>query len=166
MTTARFLAHLIVAVAGSVFAASANANVNPVSGVPLVAALKDAHSLAASRPDLKVVRVEGNSMLPFFGSGAVLVVKELPAAKLREGMVVVYKNRFDETVAHRLTVARTTGWTAAGYNNRDADSTLVTADNLIGVVYATFHSDAKPVDPVLIAAVSESTTVALAAPAR
>ncbi len=166
MKTARSLTRLLLALAGLAIGGEAFAAGNPVSGVSLVAALTDARELAATRADLKVLRVEGNSMLPFFGPGAVLVVKTLPAEKLRAGMVVVYTNRFNETVAHRLITSTEAGWTAGGYNNRDADSTPVTAKNLIGVVYATFHSDALPVNPVMLASATIATPVALAASAR
>lgn len=165
MKTARTLTRLLLAIAGLALAGEAVAAVNPVSGVSLTAALRDANELAANRADLKVLRVEGASMLPFFGSGAVLVVKRLPAEKLRAGMVVVYINRFNETVAHRLVAPTAAGWTAAGYNNRDADSTPVTAENLVGVVYATFHSNALPAEP-MVASLADATPVALAAPAR
>lgn len=167
MKTARFLARLLLVMAGLTVGGEALAAGNPVSGVSLVVALKDAHELAASRSDLKVLRVEGTSMLPFFGPGAVLVVKSLSSEKLRAGMVVVYTNRFNETVAHRLVTPTAAGWTASGYNNHNTDSTPVTANNLVGVVYATFHSDAVPaVDSVMLAAVNVSTPVALAASAR
>ncbi len=165
MKTARSLARILLALAGLAFAGEAAATINPVSGVSVTAALKDAHALAASRADLQVLRVEGVSMLPFFGSGAVLVVKTLAAEKLRAGMVVVYTNRFNETVAHRLVEATASGWTASGYNNTEVDSTPVTAGNLVGVVYATFHSDARPVDAKDLAAVTTA-PVALAASAR
>jgi signal peptidase I len=141
------------------------AAVNPVTGVSMTVALKDAHALAANRSDLKVLRVEGSSMLPFFGSGAVLVVKSLPAEKLRAGMLVVYTNRFNETVAHRLVANTSAGWTAAGYNNTETDSTPVTGANLLGVVYATFHSNGAG-DPVMLASMNTTTPVALAASAR
>ncbi|HEY9250661.1 MAG TPA: S24/S26 family peptidase [Rariglobus sp.] len=166
MKTARSLARLLLALAGLVIGGEAMAAGNPVSGVSLVAALKDANALAANRADLKVLRVEGASMLPFFGPGAVLVVKKLAAEKLREGMVVVYTNRFNETVAHRLVGSTASGWTAGGYNNSEADSTPVSSANLVGVVYATFHSDALPADPVMLAAAGAGVPFALAAPAR
>ncbi|MFA6961758.1 MAG: signal peptidase I [Opitutaceae bacterium] len=166
MKTARPLTLLLLALAGVAITGEVAAAGNPVTTVSMVTALKDAHSLAANRSDMKVVRVEGNSMLPFFGPGAVLVVKNLPAAKLRSGMVVVYTNRFNETIAHRLVNATTAGWTVAGYNNDNADSTPVTSENLIGVVYATFHSDALPANPIMMAAVDSGSTVALAASAR
>lgn len=165
MKTARSITRLLLALAGLALVNGAMAASNPVTGVSMITALKDAHELAASRADLKVLRVEGVSMLPYFGDGSVLVVKTLPAEKLRAGMVVVYKNRFNETVAHRLVASTAAGWTAAGYNNRETDSTPVTSANLVGVVYATFHSNAVS-GPMMVAAVDNGTPVALAAPAR
>lgn len=164
MKTARTFTRLLLAIAGMFLAGAADAAENPVSNLPLSAALNDARLLTAGRSDLKVLRVEGNSMLPFFGSGSVLIVKSLPVAKLRAGMVVVYTNRFNETVAHRLVSSTSDGWVAAGYNNAESDSTPVNAGNLVGVIYATFHTDARPMDAV--AAVAAGTPVALAAPAR
>src|SRR3954464_2594803 len=135
MKTARSLTRLLLAIAGLACVGNAAlAASNPVSGVSVVTALNDARALTANRTDLKVLRVEGNSMLPFFGPGAVLVVKTIPAEKLREGMVVVYTNRFSETVAHRLVALTGAGWTASGYNNNANDTTPVTANNLVGVV--------------------------------
>lgn len=166
MKTARII-RLLLALAGLAFVGEMMAaNVNPTSGVSLATALNDAHALAANRADLKVLRVEGDSMLPFFGSGAVVVVKDLAPEKLRAGMVVVYKNRFNETVAHRLVSGGANGWIAAGYNNREADSTPVTAENLVGVVYATFHSNARPANGGDLVSIAKATPVALAAPAR
>jgi signal peptidase I len=165
MKAALTLTRILLALAGLALAGNVMAAVNPVTGVSMTVALKDAHSLAANRTDLKVLRVQGNSMLPFFGSGAVLVVKSLPAEKLRAGMLVVYTNRFNETVAHRLVANTSAGWTAAGYNNTETDSTPVTGANLVGVVYATFHSNGAT-DPVMMASVNTATPVALAASAR
>ncbi|CAM2848542.1 signal peptidase I [Rariglobus hedericola] len=168
MKTTRTLSRLLLALAGFAFAFAGEANAaNPVSGVSLITALKDAHSLAANRSDLKVLRVEGTSMLPYFGTGAVLVVKTLAAEKLRSGMVVVYTNRFNEIIAHRLVSVTANGWTAAGYNNSSDDTTPVTSENLIGVVYATFHSDAQASAPLVAStSVEAGTLVAMAGPAR
>jgi signal peptidase I len=166
MKTARTLTRILLAMAGLAFCGELVASENPVSHLSLAATLRDAHALAANRTDLKVLRVEGHSMLPFFGPGAVLIVKTIPAEKLRTGMVVVYTNRFNETVAHRLVASTANGWTAAGYNNTEADSTPVNASNLVGVIYATFHSDARPMDSLALDSVSSGTAVALAASAR
>ena len=166
MKKAHLLPSLLLAFSSLVFTGEVGAFNNPVSGVSLSTALRDAHALAANRPDLTVLRVEGDSMLPYFGPGAVLVVKQLPAEKLRAGMVAVYTNRFNETVAHGLIEETAAGWTAGGHNNPTTDTTPVTARNLVGVVYATFHSNASPSTPELLSALTTGTPVALAAAAR
>ena len=166
MRKAHTLAGLVFTFSAFIYSGEAAGFRNPVTGVSLDTALRDAHSLVAKRPDLSVLRVEGDSMLPFFGPGAVLVVKHMSAEKLRAGMVAVYTNRFNETVAHGLIEVTPSGWTAGGFNNSTADSTPVTAKNLVGVVYATFHSDASPTAPHLLSALTTATPVALAAPAR
>lgn len=130
----------------------------PVANVAMKNAVADAQSLASLHAQAQVMKVSGASMHPYFGDGAVIVVKPIQEAKLRNGMVVVYKNRFGETVAHRLVNRVESGWVAKGYNNQEADSTVVNADNLIGVVYATFHTANDGADSKL--------TVALAAPAK
>ena len=165
MKTAHLIIRLILAVAGLCFAAGAMAAENPRTGVSLSVALHDANQLAAQNPALRVLRVEGDSMLPFFGSGAVLVVKPMPASSLHVGMVVVYTNRFNETVAHRVVARTAAGLEVRGYNNERADSTVVTDANLIGVVYVTLHSNSR-VDAPMLAAVNGGPQVALAASAR
>ena len=138
----------------------------PQTSVSLDRTLTDAYKLAATRADLQVLRIEGRSMLPFFGSGSVVIVKKMDSAKLRTGMVVVYRNRFNETVAHRLVAATNDGWVAQGYNNADVDSTPVTGANLIGVVYATFHSNGQTGSGKQIADLLNRTQVAYAAVAK
>jgi hypothetical protein len=79
--------------------------------------------------------------------------------------VVVYTNRFGETVAHRLVATVEGGWIAQGYNNSAPDSTVVNGSNLQGVVYATFHSSGL-LDSVDLAPMANAIPTALAAPAR
>ncbi|HXC02592.1 MAG TPA: S24/S26 family peptidase [Opitutaceae bacterium] len=138
----------------------------PVSPISLETALADARALAAQHANMTVMRIEGVSMLPYFGEGSVLVVKKINAARLREGMVVVYTNRFGETVAHRLVARVDGGWQVKGWNNDRADTTVVNPGNLLGVVYATFHSSGTDSAPALYATTLNSVQVALAAPAR
>lgn len=139
----------------------------PAAAVALSVAMTDAHRLAAIKGD-KVVRVEGVSMLPYFGDGSVLVVKAAKVDALRAGMVVLYRNRFGETVAHRLEARVADGWTVRGANNLAADTTVVSAANLLGTVYATFYSDPRTREDSLnaVGALAGATEVALAAPAR
>lgn len=162
---AGLVAVLLVGGATSGFADGLNAN--PGSKVSLATALADAHRLAAGKGDT-VVRVSGVSMLPYFGDGSVLVVRATPVEALQPGMVVVYRNRFGETVAHRIESRAGEGWTVRGANNAVADSTLVTSGNLLGTVYVTLYSDPRvDAETIRLAGVlGSSTPVALAAPAR
>lgn len=157
-----FLIALAVFGAGMV---RAEFTARPVTTVSLSTVLADAQRLAEARPGAQVMRIEGKSMLPFFGEGSVVVVKKIDPAKLRAGMVVVYTNRFGETVAHRLVATVAGGWTAQGYNNAAPDSTVVNGSNLQGVVYATFHSNGL-VASVDLVEMLKSVPAAMAAPAR
>jgi signal peptidase I len=145
--------------------ARAEYTTRPLTAVSLSTALADAQKLAETRPGAQVMRIEGKSMLPFFGEGSVVVVKKIDPAKLRPGMVVVYTNRFGETVAHRLVATAVGGWIAQGYNNNQPDSTVVNGTNLLGVVYATFHSSGLA-GSVELADIAKTVPSALAAPAR
>ena len=138
----------------------------PLSSVSFADTLSDAHTVAARHGDMQVLRIAGTSMLPFFGEGSVVIVKKIAAEQLRAGMVVVYQNRFGETVAHRLIAATSEGWTAQGFNNSAVDSTVVNSQNMLGVVYATFHSNGHMNGLPNIASLMSQTPVALAAPAK
>jgi len=146
------------------FCQAATKMVAPVAPVTLRDAMSDAKTLASQHADAKVMKISGTSMHPFFGEGALIVVKPINESKLRAGMVVVYLNRFGETVAHRLVSHQNGSWIAKGYNNSEVDSTPVNASNLVGVVYATFHTTGNSSEN--LASLNSSVAVALAAPAR
>lgn len=155
----------ILAASAAVTALGAAAGERPVSREKYDAAVVDAMAVAAQRPDLSVVRVSGRSMLPFFGEEAVIVMKKVDAARLRVGMIAIYVNRFGEKVAHRVIARVDGGWQVQGYNNDEPDSTVVNNANLLGVVYATFHSAGRPPVTVAAADVAAIQTV-YAAPAK
>lgn len=162
----RSLAAIAVALAGTnVMRAAKTAPISPIS---FETALADAQALAALHPHMTVMRIAGVSMLPYFGSGSLVVVKKISPAHLREGMVVVYRNHFGEIVAHRLVARVEGGWQVRGWNNDRADSTIVNGANLLGVVYATFQSDGVLHDgpKALFASTVSGLQVALAAPAK
>lgn len=156
---------LLAYIAGLAICVSAFAGVAPSSPVSLDGALRDAAKIAARHPGMKVMRVEGASMLPYFGEGSVLLVQETASAALKPGAVVVYKNNFGDTVAHRVIGGDViNGWVVKGYNNDRADTTRVTDANLIGTVYATLFAAKTPV--MLASADDVGVAVAMAAPAR
>ena len=138
----------------------------PAAPVVIRDVLADAQTLARTHAGAKVMRITGTSMLPYFGDGAVVVVTPIDEANLRAGMLVVYRNRFGETIAHRLVARQESGWQIQGYNNSQPDSTLVTSANLLGVVYATFYPSSPGIPDERLAATAAPVAVALAAPAR
>jgi signal peptidase I len=162
------LLRLLPLVTAVFLAAAARASVveRPLSGVSLDTTLSDAHTVALRHGGMQVLRIAGTSMLPFFGEGSLVIVKKIEAAQLRAGMVVVYQNRFGETVAHRLVEQGANGWVAQGFNNNAVDSTPVSDANLVGVVYATFHSNGQNAGLPSFASLTAKTQVALAAPAK
>ncbi|MFA5058074.1 MAG: hypothetical protein WC485_08175 [Opitutaceae bacterium] len=136
-----------------------------MAGATFDTAVADALALVAQRSDLSVMRIAGQSMLPFFSDDAVVVVKQIDAARLRVGMIAVYVNRFGEKVAHRVIASVDGGWQVKGYHNDQPDSTVVNSHNLLGVVYATFHSTNRA--PVAVASVKLPVIEAVyAAPAK
>jgi len=146
-------------------AAPAHAAGTRPTAVAIDASLSDALALVANRPGLSVVRIAGESMLPYFGDDTVVVVKKIDAARVRVGMIAVYVNRFGDKVAHRVIGAVAGGWQVKGYNNDRPDTTVVNGGNLLGIVYATFNSVGR--SPVAIAAANlPAVETVYAAPAR
>ncbi len=138
---------LVLALLGT---ATAGAEQRVVAGMTCDAAVSDAREVAAHRLEMSVMRIAGRSMEPYCGDGAVVVVKKIDAAHLRIGMIAVYVNRFGEKVAHLVIAHVAGGWQVKGNNNDRADSTLVDADNLLGVIYATFTPAGQA--PIAVAA--------------
>lgn len=131
------------------------------------AAVIDAHRIAANGAHSLVVHVTGTSMRPFFDHGAVLVARATELDSIKAGMVVVYHNRFGEVVVHRAERLTAEGWVMRGYNNTEIDSTLLTSENLVGTVYATFNPTGRPASVVRLAGLDRrGELLALAAPAR
>ncbi|MDB6127051.1 MAG: hypothetical protein JWM35_947 [Verrucomicrobia bacterium] len=86
----------------------------------------------------------GDSMNPLYVSGTAIVVTLCKYSELRAGMSVVYVNHSGRGVAHVLVNEMPGGWIAQGVNNKDEDSDLVTADNLVGVITQAYASADTP----------------------
>ncbi len=162
------LVALVMSAGGALADGSRGGARAPGAKADLAVVLADAHRLATPAGGM-VVRVTGVSMLPYFGEGSVLVLRGASPEALQAGQIVVYRNRFGELVAHRVERRDPAGgWVVRGANNASEDSTRVTSENLLGVVYVTLHSDPSRVDEGLKLAglLADSTPLALAAPAR
>jgi hypothetical protein len=134
----------LVAFCAMAMPAAAKPTVHTRSNVGFDVAVVDAMVVAMQKAGRSVVRMDGDSMLPFFGADSIAVVQEIPAAWLKVGMIAVYSNFLGEKVAHRVIAKAQTGWTVQGYNNARSDSTVVNETNLLGVVYATFNTAGAP----------------------
>jgi hypothetical protein len=81
----------------------------------------------------------GESMLPLYAPGTILVLRQCSYEKLERGQTALYRNRTGKVVAHVLIAKARDGWRVAGLNNRIHDMEPVRAENLVGVVIAAFQ---------------------------
>ena len=114
----------------------------PTANVQKIQAWKDAEMLAARDPGRTALVGGGTSMNPVYGDNTMLVAVPIDFKDLQAGMYVVYINRDNRRVAHRLVAKESKGWRAQGLNNSEEDDDLVTPENLIGVIYASLTPDA------------------------
>ena len=96
-----------------------------------------ASRLAQIFPGGFVLQGKGNSMLPLYSSGTLLVVKPIPFEQLSRGMSVVF-SKDNHTVTHVLVAKAKDGWRTTGLNNRRHDYVTVNASNIRCVVVAAF----------------------------
>lgn len=97
-----------------------------------------ATELAELTPGSFVLVGGGESMLPLYAPGTILVLQRRDYAQLQRGESALYRTRENRTVAHVLIAKARDGWRAAGLNNRLHDMEPVVEANLIGVVIAAF----------------------------
>ncbi|MBW8782536.1 MAG: S24/S26 family peptidase [Verrucomicrobia bacterium] len=112
----------------------------PSTDVGRMQAWRDAEDVTARDENRVTVIGAGDSMLPVYGEGTVLVLHKIAYADLETGMQVAYIDGAGHQVVHVLVSydAVRRGWRVRGLNNQDEDRERVTPYNLIGVVYASF----------------------------
>ncbi len=108
-------------------------------------AYRQARALAATMPGAFVMRGRGNSMLPLYRSGTLLVVQPVNYTELARGMSVVFEDE-QRVITHILVAKAGDGWRTTGLNNRRHDFVPVNAGNLRGVVVAAF----TPLDGAIV----------------
>jgi hypothetical protein len=114
----------------------------PSADVPVDQAWHDAKLVAARAPGRMPAVGTGSSMQPVYGEDTLLVINPIAFDDLRPGMIVAYRNHRGVRVVHCLVVKLADGWRIVGLNNDRVDDDVVTRQNLIGVVYASFNYDA------------------------
>lgn len=124
--------------------AAKEAPVPPTANVNVDQAWHDAKMVAGREPGREPAMGSGSSMQPVYGDNTMLVISPIAYDQLREGMSVAYVNRRGTRVVHRLVEKVAGGWRVIGLNNDREDDDLVTRQNLVGVVYASFNYDDEP----------------------
>ncbi len=123
----------------------------PSADVSVNEAWSDAKAVAERGPGRIPVVGTGTSMQPVYGENTMLVITPIAFEDLKPGMTVAYRNRAGVRLVHVLERKVSEGWRVRGLNNELADSELVTAQNLIGVIYASINYDgeepSKPAPP-------------------
>ena len=89
----------------------------PTANVQKIQAWKDAEMLAARDPGRTALVGGGESMNPVYGDNTMLVAVPIDFKDLQVGMDVVYINRNNRRVVHRLVAKESKGWRAQGLNN-------------------------------------------------
>jgi hypothetical protein len=115
----------------------------PATDVGRVEAWRDAERVAAAEDGRTTVIGSGESMRPIYGENTVLVISKIAFNELRSGMQVAYTNQAGRRVVHVLINQDARGWRVQGLNNANEDLERVTRYNLIGVVYASFATEAE-----------------------
>lgn len=111
----------------------------PTTNASMGDAFRDAEAVANREPGRVTAKGTGGSMAPVYGDNTLLVITPIRFEDLEPGMTVAYINGKGVRVVHKLVSRTKGGWFAIGLNNPRVDEDLVTQENLIGVVYASFH---------------------------
>ena len=88
----------------------------------------------------------GPSMNPVMTEPALMEVQPISTKALRKGDVILFRRPFDTiNVAHRIISVSGGVFRTRGDNNRKADSYIITADYIIGIVIAAWCGDRRRV---------------------
>lgn len=97
--------------------------------------------LAASTVGGQVFTVAASgSMKPTLDENSIVTIETVPFSDLRQGDIVIYRNRHGIPIIHRLYAQVNGGWCVLGDNNAAIDRESVTAGNIVGRVCAIFYS--------------------------
>jgi len=98
-------------------------------------------------PDIIAIQGVGTSMLPNMGTGTIFNVAPTKWEDLAEGDPVVYRNASGKQIMHRLVRLEGDHWIVKGDNNELIDNSVVTRENLVGVVVGVFYSNPPADNP-------------------
>lgn len=124
-------------------------------------AMRFAKKYVVAHPGTEFLVGSGDSMLPLYKDHTVVVTQKIAVADLKAGMTAVYLGDSGRPVAHVLVRKTSEGWIAMGVGNLACDETLVTQDNLIGIVVRAFEPTSSPMIALLNEAASRATVASM-----
>lgn len=141
------------ALLGGVVPAGCADHYSALSPVPVAlpadqARIEAAH-YASLRPGAFVVKGLGNGMMPLYAPDTILVVEPVAYRTLREGMTVLYQNRYGRYV-HYLEREGAGGWVTLGVNQSHEDDKPMARENYIGRVIMAFAPPPVPQGHVIV----------------
>jgi len=129
--------------------ATGTASAAPKSSVPFGQALRDAEMIASFNPAWSVQRTTGESMGDFFGDNSLIIVQKTTLEEIKPGMMVVYRSTDGELISHQVVAHDGTAITTQGAANWSVDPEPVTAEMIVGVIFAVFHTSGAPEGDIL-----------------
>jgi signal peptidase I len=128
------------------------------------AAVRQAHAFVAAHPGSVIALGMGDSMLPLYRDGTMVVVERRPLNSLKPGMTIVFKSAEGWSVAHALVEKTSDGWVTMGIHNPEPDGALVTDQNYVGVVVRAYELPENPMFALASALGRQDTAVAMVKP--
>lgn len=105
--------------------------------------------IASFNPAWSVHRTSGESMGDFFGDDSLIIVQETSIDEVLPGMMVVYRTSEGELISHTVVAHNGTTLTTKGASNWNVDPEPVTAEMIVGTIFAVFHTAGAPEGEVL-----------------
>lgn len=115
----------------------------------------------AEHPGTDFLVGSGDSMLPLYKDHTVVVTQMVALSDLKAGMTAVYLGDAGRPVAHVLVQSTSDGWIAMGVGNARSDTTLVTKDNLLGIVVKAYEPTSSPMLALLNEASAKSSVASM-----
>jgi hypothetical protein len=144
------------------FSPQAVAALSPVAEVVQpFEAMRLGKKYVAEHPGTEFLVGSGDSMRPLYKDHTVVVTQKVAVTELQAGMTAVYFSDSGRPVAHVLVKKTSDGWVAQGVGNAKCDATLVTQDNLLGVVVKAFEPTTSPMIALVNEASSKSTLASM-----
>jgi len=151
----RFCIGFLTALLGVALLAGCADHFSALSPVPITlpagqAGIAAAH-YASLRPGAFVVKGLGKGMMPLYAPDTILVVEPVPYRTLREGMTVLYQNRYGRYV-HYLEREGPGGWVTLGVNQSREDPKPMAREDFLGRVVMAFGPPPVPKGHVIVGA--------------